>query len=335
MNRPKVNIKRDNTVNYLLEQLNNALPNLITLKGIIGVTLNGGLSRGYGDHLSEIDITIFLDDANYQLWDSGYCPITTFITKIDENLYDIKYVKYSDELKKEYSIETELWDLSYSKILYDPNGLIEEFFNNKLAKKCTQNDAEQYMFEAWWYYKLATDIWIYRKDVLQGHMMLNSAVSAIIKAVFTCNEEYIPHEKWLIHMSRTLEWKPKHWNQKLIEAFRTGKMNIDNLKVRQNALDGLWNEINDYLSKEFHLKKGLSIIQKSTYDLLRSLCVKSKIPITEWQKKASLKMLNCDPFAKVVKVIDGYIEFDYEACSKISEKNMYYLYYQILDTVRK
>ena len=333
VNRPTVKIEQKNKIAYLSGHLNGVIPDLTNLKGVVGITLNGGLSRGYADHLSEIDITIFLDNDTFALWNSGNSPITTFITKIDNELYDIKYVCYSNEVDRKYSIETELWDLSYAKILFDPEKKIETFIQNKLSKKSTIAEAEQYMFGAWWYYRLATDIWIHRDDVLQGHMMLNNAVAGIIKALFCCNEEYIPHEKWLVHMSRTVKWKPHNWEQDLENAFSTGKMNLTDLKNRQNNIDKLWSELDLYLKEKMNLSVNLSIIQKSNFNLLNWLYKKKKVSIEEWEAKAGLELLNCDPFSKIVEMKDNYLIINIEACNKITEKDMYYLFYETLNEV--
>ena len=57
------------------------------------------MSRGYADYLSEIDIVIYLDRKNYELWNNGESPISLGITKIDKYLYDIKILNLDDENK--------------------------------------------------------------------------------------------------------------------------------------------------------------------------------------------------------------------------------------------
>lgn len=60
MKRPYVNLNSHNTVNELLAALNETLHKFTALNGVVGVILDGGLSRGYGDYLSEIDVIIYL-----------------------------------------------------------------------------------------------------------------------------------------------------------------------------------------------------------------------------------------------------------------------------------
>ncbi len=53
MNRPYVQIESENTIATLRHHLEKMLPEFEALPGVVGLTLNGGLSRGYTDHLSE------------------------------------------------------------------------------------------------------------------------------------------------------------------------------------------------------------------------------------------------------------------------------------------
>ncbi len=71
------------------------LPEFEALPGVVGLTLNGGLSRGYADHLSEIDITIYLTSEAFKDWQSNKPPIAVGITRLAGQLYDIKYVDFA------------------------------------------------------------------------------------------------------------------------------------------------------------------------------------------------------------------------------------------------
>ena len=135
-------------------------------------------------------------------------------------------------------------------------------------------------------------------------------------------------------MSRTVKWKPHNWKQDLKKAFCTGKMDLSELKTRQNNIDKLWNELDLYLKDKINLNANLSIIQKSNYDLLSWLYKKKKVSIEEWQDKAGLELLNCDPFSKITKIKGDYLFLDIATCHKITKKDMYYLFYETLDMVR-
>jgi hypothetical protein len=58
--RPTVQLHSPNRSADLRTHLATVLPMVQTLPGVVGITLNGDLSRGYGDHLLEIDLTLYL-----------------------------------------------------------------------------------------------------------------------------------------------------------------------------------------------------------------------------------------------------------------------------------
>jgi len=75
------------------------LRRFVALPGLVSITLNGGMSRGYANHLSEIDLTFYLyltPDA-FQAWQRGKMPVTMGITMLDGQLHDIKYLDFLDE----------------------------------------------------------------------------------------------------------------------------------------------------------------------------------------------------------------------------------------------
>ena len=111
MNRPQVQIESENKIAALRRHLEKMLPEFKALPGVVGLTLNGGLSRGYADHLSEIDVTIYLTSEAFGDWQSGKPPIAVGITRLAGQLYDIKYVDFNAERVRDWD-DTELWDAS-------------------------------------------------------------------------------------------------------------------------------------------------------------------------------------------------------------------------------
>ena len=309
MTRPYVNLKSENKIDDFMLALQNNVKKFEDLEGVVGITLNGGMSRGYADYLSEIDIVIYLDSKNYELWNNGESPISLGITKIDKYLYDIKILNLDDEKQKSWD-NVALWDLSYSKILYDPKGEIKQLVSDKLTNKPEPLQAEGLLFSCWWYFKLTGDIWIHRGDTVQGHYMMNEAVTKLVEALFIANGEYIPHEKWIIHFSRTLQWTPTEWDMKISEAMSTGDLSLESLIKRQDNIKKLWKEIDSYIIKKECPYFKLKVMQKIFYDLLELLISNNYITIEEWNKNASKSLLSAEPFFSCVTVIDGKIIFD-------------------------
>lgn len=331
MNRPYVNLKSKNIVEDLLKILEEKLPKFMALDGVIGITLNGGMSRGYADFLSEIDVVIYLNSEEYERWQKSKAPIPLGIVKLDGYLYDIKIVDFEAEKGRKWD-SVALWDLSYSKILFDPEGNIEKLVKEKLLAP-KSSEAEGLLFSCWWYYRLACDIWIHRGDALQGHFILNKAIIPLIEALFIANTEFIPHEKWLIHMSRTLNWKPKLWEQRLGEAMNTGDLSIDSLTKRQHVIEDIWEDIDNYLRQKECPGLKLNFDRKSCYESLKYLVDRDSVTIEEWNTRSSISALNYDPLYNITFIENGRIVVDKDKLLATKPEDMYYWMFDILKVI--
>lgn len=334
MKRPYVNLNSENTIQKMLESLEKSLDMFTALDGLVGITLNGGLSRGYGDYLSEIDVTIFLHEKQYLGYKNGNYPFALCITMIDGYLYDIKPVSYEQELKKDYE-SIALWDLSYAKILFDPTGEIADFIMQKLSKPVNISQASGFLWSAYWSYKLAGDIWIHRQDGMQGHFTFNNVINPLISALFIANKEYIPHEKWFVHMSKSLMWKPDDWEARLMGAMNTGDFSIQSLKVRQNYIDGLWNDINHKICELSEFYSELDFTQKQSYEALMKLLETNEYTIDEWETVSSLDSLNYEPMHSIFKRRCDKIVLDKSSLLSLKPEDMYVWMYKIANEAKK
>ncbi len=333
MNRPYVNLSSENIIDDFLAKLDKETERLKLLDGIVGITLNGGLSRGYADHLSEIDIVIYLEKEHFENRQRIKIPLPLGIVKLSGYLYDIKVVDFESEEKRIWD-SVSLWDLSYSKILFDPEGKIEQLMNDKLCCTPKVSQAEALLFSAWWYYRLAGDIWIHRGDALQGHYILNKAIVPLIEALFIANDEYIPHEKWIVHMSRSLDWKPQHWEKKLAKALGTGDLSIQDLLDRQAAVESLWKEIDEHLVSKEYPEFKLSSSQRHCYSLLKFLVDKGNVTVKEWEALSDINALNYEPFYSMVRIDNDLIILDKDRLLSLRPEDMYYWMYDIVEYVR-
>lgn len=330
MKRPYVNLESENKLNDFYAALKRHIKLFKELEGVEGITLNGGMSRGYADHLSEIDLVIFLNNNSYELWNKGKSPVPAGITRIEKYLYDIKILSLEEESKNEWG-SVALWDLSYSKILYDPSGKIETFIQYKLKKRPEPLQAESMLFSCWWYFRLSGDIWIYRNDILQGHYMMNLAVTKLLEALFTANGEYIPHEKWIIHFSRTLAWTPDRWEERILMAMNTGDYSTESLVERQCVIERLWEEIDNYINRNYCPNYKLKIMQKSFYNLLWLLIKNDEISVEEWTKNSSLQILSSEPFFRFVTVAEDKLIINKDKAFSVKPEELYHWHYEVLE----
>lgn len=333
-NRPIVSISKDNCLNELLHALNNNMTKFKEFDQIAGIMLDGGMSRGYADYLSEIDVVIFLHDAAYRSYKEKKTPVSLGIMKMNGYLYDVKTVNYEEELIRDYD-STALWDLSYAKIIYDYNGELQALFDKKLDRKSEEAQAEGVMFQAWWSYRLAGDIWLHREDAQQGHYCLNNAIKPLISSLFLANREYIPHDKWLIHMSRTLEWKPENYNILLAEILSSGDMSLESLSKRQQSMEKLWNAVDAHLCEIIGLNNGLKLMQRGLYLTLKAAAEKGEFTLEEWNKFSNLEALNYEPFYSFARIEEGRVIIDLEEMNEIGEKDMYDWFLDIVKAARR
>lgn len=330
--RPHVQLTTPNLLPQLRQHSESTLPRLQALPGVIGITLNGGLSRGYGDHLSEIDLTLYLDAETYAEWQLGAAPVTLGIAVIDGALYDLRSLDYAAETARDWSM-LERWDASYAEILYDPRGAIAQLLQVKLAQRPQPAEAEGSLFRCWWYYRLAGDIWIHRQDPLQGHHLCEQALVALLEALFLANGEYVPHEKWLIHMSRSLAWTPDRWEARLREAMLTGDLSVASLVARQAVLDGLWREVDARVKALTCHGLPVAVMQRTFYELLKLLADRGSLRVAEWQAMASLDLLNNAPFHGLVTRDGDSLRLSRERLLACRPDEMYAWHYEIVRAV--
>jgi hypothetical protein len=333
MTRPTTQIDKPNQIKTLLAHLHDNLPAFSTLSGVIGITLNGGLARGYGDHLSEIDITFYLESKTYTDWQHGNAPIGVGIQRLNGALYDIKIVDFAQEDVESWSTDAR-WDASYAQILHDPTDGIGKLLEENLQHRPAPSDADGVMFSAWWHFRLAGDIWIYRDDPLQAHFILNQAVTELVKAVYIANKEFIPHEKWLIHMSRTLQWTPDNWITRLTQIICDLSPDIQNVEVRQRHIATLWDEIDRYITSTMGDQYPLKVMHKTFYELLMMLIENISVSTDKWKDIADLSLLNHAPFNLCVSVHEKSITLDHAKCIALSPDDLYAWHYDIVKAVR-
>lgn len=328
MARPFVQVQSANQIDKLRQHLDALLPRFEALSGVVGITLNGGMSRGYADHLSEIDVTFYLTAVTYADWQAGHAPIPLGIGMIDGALYDVHVVDLAAERTRDWEDDA-LWDASYAQVLWDPTGQVAQLLQEKADSFPSPGQAGGYLFSCWWYFRLAGDIWRHRGDGLQGHAMLNQAVVALVKALFVANRELVPHEKWLVHMSRTLAWTPARWDARLGEAMQTGDLSPTSLLPRQAVIESLWDEVDTFARRDVPTLP-VRMMQKTLYDLLMLLVENETVSVADWQAQAGLDLLNRAPFHGVVRVDADRIRLDKARLAACGPDDLYAWHYEIV-----
>ena len=315
-------IKIENKIDSYLSHMEQHYHSFIQ-EGVLGITLNGGLARGFGDVFSEIDLTIYLTDEAFEAYKKGTIRIHSGIIKIQGVIYDVKVVALQHEATRKWSPITELWDLSFAKIVYDTEGKIENFISEKLDKDNLAQTLSGTMFAAWWHFKLACDIWLNRQDVYQGHFVLNEGLKPLLQSLYLVNQQYVPHEKWIVHHLRDLEL-PEEFDT-LIKKLMSQSYELVQLKERQIAFESVWTWINIKGKQIYNLETLNNLTEMTMVEKLTNFIETGIIPDGYSQ---------IDPFFLIIKDENGELLLDSEKISKITLDDMYDWHYAVLDVVR-
>ena len=313
--------------------LNQRLPYFMQCEHIIGVTLNGGMARGYVDKYSEIDLTLYVRQDTYDSWNQGRCPFTIGIQILDNHLYDIAIKCIEKEAERNWT-HVDQWDFNAAKILYDPFGGVKNLFSQKRLTSPDVSDIEGLMFDAWWNINLATTIWIYRENPLQAKVMLQAGLNALVKTLHVINKVFIPHDKWLYHEAKSLTILPQSFFER-VEKILTCPMTIS---ATQEALDealALWEDIETLSKKHHYSTYPVNTMQVYFYDALRYLRDNPRVSIENFGQKYPLSLLNQDPFAKVCILEQDTIVYLPEVVATFDRDTMYSWFSQLVQAIQK
>ncbi|WP_416841537.1 hypothetical protein [Haloferax sp. DFSO52] len=331
--RPRPAIDHPNDLQRLREHLESTRQQFESHPDVVGVTLNGGLSRGYGDELSEIDLTLYLTADGYETWTSGRAAVPTGITVVDGQLYDIEIVQM-DTFESEPWSDTEQWDRSYAEILYDPEGRLATAFDEHLDSPPGLDRAEGLLFDCWWHFRLTTACWIRRGDAVQAHHVLDNAIDPLVESLFAVNGEYLPHEKWLVNLSRSLDWRPDDWGTRLQSAVATGDGSMEAVFERRAAIASLWDDIDRFARDQSGDEIPVRWMQRTFYRALSHLVETERIPHETWDATYGNRLLSMEPFASVVSVEDEMVTLDTTALDALTAEDLYEWHYQVVEAVR-
>lgn len=326
--------EKKNIMHEMIDHMNEHLVQFTEKDGVVGVTLNGGLSRNYGDVLSEVDLTIYLSDEGVKDYESLSLRIPTGIVVIDNQLYDIKVVALASAISHNYKPDVELWDLQHAQILYDPSGEIEKILqaNTNVASLPQLGGV---MFDAWWHIKLAGDIWVYRENPAQGHLMLNDGAKSLMRAIYVVNDKYIPHEKWVYNDLETLTWLPKPVEQLMQDALYVTDFTLEGLVSRQKRLLSLYKKIDHHARNFTTGYRHVDVTMENYYRKLKQFLQYDEMSIDDALNRFGFQTLQADPFCKLFSLKGDKIFIDHERVQTLSVDDMYEWHFQVLDACKR
>jgi hypothetical protein len=313
--RPFGEITSKGLYSQMLDDAKRIAKELSEEKGIIGITICGGLSRGYADELSEIDLNIYLENNVYEEWVSGMGPVPHGDALWKDKYVDLDFLSFEKEKQEEWDL-IKKWDASYNVILHDPEGKIEYLFNEKdiFTSEEKFRCVSEYFENCMYIGNLVTLQWINRGDPLAANQLINNAISSLIGMVFFMNDEYPAYEKWALNYSYSLKWLPRDWKKRIKEILLTKEITIEEAKRRRKLFIDLYKDCwEKVVGSEL---KDLEFIDIITLKELQFIIDNSPVLIDKFAESFDIKHLSYEPIYKLteIKIKDGkkYIFFNKE-----------------------
>ena len=301
-NRPFGEITSENKCENMIIHAKELAKEISNKDGVIGITLGGGLSRGYGDDFSEIDLNVYLDDNIYQKWIIGMGPIPQYNALWNELFIDIRLLSYEKELSESWNL-IHKWDASYNRILFDPEEKIEKLFNIK--DMFTSKEKIEYSLKFFEDCEYIGDTvisqWIRRGDPLAANSLISYGVSSLIGMVFLANEEYPPYKKWALNYSYSLQWLPTNWKDRISRVLLTKELTLNEAKKRHRVFVRLYKDCKEkILGREF---RNISIVDILTMRELQFIIDNSPVPIERFAENFNITHLSIEPIREFTEII--------------------------------
>jgi predicted nucleotidyltransferase len=219
-------------------------------EGVAGVVFLGGLTRGFADKHSDVDVTVFLDKNDTRL--KGKIRKMGMVEQqrlaIDMDLE----THYLEDFKMWKLSEVALWDLSKAEIVFDPKGKIKNLLGTKLSVPrdfWIRRIVVSAMYLQWYCCPdkegvgSIAEMWVDRGDLASAHYCVNYAIDLVFKIVFALNGEFLPAPKWRLFYSYGLRWLPTDYKKLLREAMIINELSARDLKRRLKAIRSMWHDI--------------------------------------------------------------------------------------------
>jgi hypothetical protein len=110
-------------------------------------------------------------------------------------------------------------------------------------------------------------------------------------------------------------------------------MDIDSLRTRQAAIEGLWHDIDAHVRETSAPQLPVPVMKRYVYDLLSQLVTRESIPWDEWTSMGGADLITGDPFQPILHIDDKGVRLDRDRFA-IDSEDMYAWHFEVFDAVR-
>ncbi len=216
---------------------------------VVGIVFLGAITRGYFDHLADIDIAIFKK--------LGLTfPIQEKFIKMDGFEIQLWLSDYETELTDSWDMPKR-WTYSQGIIHYDPTDQIAAMLKQKVPLKPEERKwlMMSGLVLSEWYINRLTSLWVERGNITSAHHMFDQGMNYFFDALFGLNNELVADMKWRFYVVERLERLPVHFNERVMEMMILHSFTVEELERRKSAylklLEGIKPEIENELQLSF------------------------------------------------------------------------------------
>ncbi|MEM3458986.1 MAG: DUF4037 domain-containing protein [Candidatus Bathyarchaeia archaeon] len=257
-----VGLKGENRIEVFRKAAEQLVSRISSFDGVVGIVFLGGLVRGFADRFSDLDVTVFLGDA-----DEGLVRRVRGVVSEVEKRFGVEtdvMVHVLSEFRRWRWDEADRWELSRAEIVYDPKGEVKRIFEDKLRLPkdlWTKRIAVCAEYLRWCACPpregvgTVAESWIERGDLASAHYCLDYALELLIRLVYALNKEFLAPPKWRIHYAYRLKWLPKDYEKLVKEAMTVKSLSVKEFNRRLEAIRKLWSNITPKIKEVTGLEK--------------------------------------------------------------------------------
>jgi hypothetical protein len=214
---------------------------------VVGIVFLGAITRGYFDHLADIDIAVFKKQ-------DSEVPLTKKFYTIEDLEVQIWLSDYESELAIPWDM-AKRWTYSQCRIYFDSQDKISRLLQEKVPLK--PEEKKWLMMSGLtlseWYINRLTQLWMERGNIISAHHMFDQGIIYFFDMLFGLNDELVPDMKWRYYCVEQLKLLPHHFQDSIKETMNLHAFTMEEIERRRRAFMEMWREMQPIIEEIVHM----------------------------------------------------------------------------------